>query len=49
MNLQYSNQKLKTVYFLVIIADKVALINQKLRYVINEFDNNIKFIKATFE
>lgn len=49
LNLQYGNQKLKTAYFLMITADNVTLINQKLRYVINEFDNNIKFIKATFE
>ncbi|UNF62774.1 Mbov_0397 family ICE element conjugal transfer ATPase [Spiroplasma poulsonii] len=49
MNLQYSNQKLKTAYFLIITADNITLINQKLRYVINEFDNNIKFIKATLE
>ncbi|MBW3058901.1 hypothetical protein D6D54_07740 [Spiroplasma poulsonii] len=35
MNLQYGNQKLKTAYFLMITADNVALINQKLRYVIN--------------
>lgn len=47
--MQYSNQKLKTVYFLIITGDNVVLINQKLRYVINEFDNNIKFIKATQE
>lgn len=49
LNLQYNNQKLKTTYFLIITGDNVTLINQKLRYVINEFDNNIKFIKATFE
>ncbi|RUO86089.1 hypothetical protein [Spiroplasma endosymbiont of Megaselia nigra] len=49
LNLQYSNQKLKTAYFLMITADNITLINQKLRYVINEFDNNIKFIKATFK
>lgn len=33
----------------MITGDNVTLINQKLRYVINEFDNNIKFIKATLE
>lgn len=49
LNLQYNNQKLKTVYFLIINGSNIALINQKLRYIINEFDNNIKFIKATFE
>ncbi|MFJ1522229.1 hypothetical protein, partial [Spiroplasma sp. ald] len=49
LNLQYSNQKLKTAYFLMITADNVSSINQKLRYIINEFDNNIKFIKATLE
>jgi hypothetical protein len=31
----------------MITDDNVSLINQKLRYVINEFDNNIKFNKTT--
>lgn len=48
-NLQYNNQKLKTTYFLIINGNNVTSINQKVRYVINEFDNNIKFIKANFE
>lgn len=49
LNLQYNNQKLKTTYFLIINGNNVTSINQKIRYVINEFDNNIKFIKANFE
>lgn len=49
LNLQYNNQKLKTTYFLIINGNNVTSINQKVRYVINEFDNNIKFIKANFE
>ncbi|WP_174481651.1 hypothetical protein [Spiroplasma endosymbiont of Danaus chrysippus] len=49
LNLQYNNQKLKTTYFLIINGNNVSSINQKVRYVINKFDNNIKFIKANFE
>lgn len=49
LNLQYNNQKLKITYFLIINGNNVTSINQKVRYVINEFDNNIKFIKANFE
>lgn len=49
LNLQYNNQKLKTTYFLNINGNNVTSINQKVRYVINEFNIIIKFIKANFE
>ena len=47
--LELNIDNLKTVYYLILYGDEFENINKKIRFVINELDNHIKFLKASFE